>query len=384
MKILTYNEIDKHQWQALVDQSPTASWFQTHEAYEFYKSVPEEMMPFVVGVSECKVEGVECKGTENSGAELQASTPYTLHQTPSLKGVVVGYITNANNPIKQFLTRRAIIIGGPLLAEDISDEALEVLLKAVKECKVESVKCKGTENGKAEPLASTPYTLHSTPIYIETRNFHDYSKWRNVFEKCGFAYQPHLNFHVDTSSVEVVDKNLGKSRKRDIRTTIRDGVTPVLEPTIEQVHEYYAILKDLYTTKVKTPLFGWHFFEQLYHSPSGRFILTEYQGKIIGGTVCVVLPNKAVYEWFVCGVDGVYEHIFPSSYATYLGIRYAAENGCQIFDMMGAGKPEEAYGVRDFKARFGGEQVEHGRYLHVRKPLLYKIGKLGVTLLKKR
>ena len=112
--------------------------------------------------------------------------------------------------------------------------------------------------------------------------------------------------------------------------------------------------------------------------------MTEYQGKIIGGTVCVVLPNKAVYEWFVCGVDGVYEHIFPSSYATYLGIRYAAENGCQIFDMMGAGKPEEAYGVRDFKARFGGEQVEHGRYLYVRNPLLYKMGKLGVKLLKKR
>ena len=381
LKILTHNEIDKHQWQALMEQFATATWFQTPEAYEFYKSVPEEMMPFVVGVSECKVEGVECKGPENSGAELQASTPYTLHHTPSLKGVVVGYITRAHNPLKQFFTRRAIIIGGPLLAEDISDEALVELLMAIRQL---GDKAKGKKNSKAVTTASTPYTLHSTPIYIETRNFHDYSKWRHVFEQCGFNYQPHLNFHVDTTSVEVVDKNLGKSRKRDIRTTIRDGVTPVLEPTIDQVREYYAILKDLYTTKVKTPLFGWHFFEQLYHSPGGRFILTEYQGKIIGGTVCVVLPNKAVYEWFVCGEDGVYEHIFPSSYATYLGIHYAAENGCKIFDMMGAGKPEEAYGVRDFKARFGGEQVEHGRYLCVRKPLLYKIGKLGVTLLKKR
>ncbi len=358
IKILTYHEIDIQQWNELVQSSPTATWFQTPEAYQFYSSVPEEMTPFAIGVTDNK-----------------------------LTGVIVGYITNANNPIKQFLTRRAIIIGGPLLADDISDEALTALLKAVKECKVESVKCKGTENGRADALASrlialSPHRL--TPIYIETRNFHDYSQWKSVFEQCGFAYLPHLNFHVDTSSVEVVDKNLGKSRKRDIRTTIRDGVTPVLEPTIEQVREYYAILKDLYTTKVKTPLFGWHFFEQLYHSPSGRFILTEYQGKIIGGTVCVVLPNRAIYEWFVCGVDGVYEHIFPSSYATYLGIRYAAENGCQIFDMMGAGKPEEAYGVRDFKARFGGEQVEHGRYLCVRKPLLYKIGKLGVKLLKKR
>ena len=352
IKIQTYNEIDKQQWQLLTEQSPTATWFQTPEAYQFYSSVPEEMTPFAIGVTDNK-----------------------------LTGVIVGYITNANNPIKQFLTRRAIIIGGPLLAEDISDEALTALLMAIRQL---GDKAKGKKNSKAVTIASTPYTLHSTPIYIETRNFHDYSKWKSVFEQCGFTYQPHLNFHVDTCSVEVVDKNLGKSRKRDIRTTIRDGVTPVLNPTIEQVRAYYAILKDLYTTKVKTPLFSWHFFEQLYHTTNGRFILTEYQGKIIGGTVCVVLPNKAVYEWFVCGVDGVYEHIFPSSYATYLGIRYAAESGCQIFDMMGAGKPEEEYGVRDFKARFGGEQVEHGRYLCVRKPLLYKIGKLGVTLLKKR
>ena len=365
--LLTYSDIDPQQWQSLVERSPYATWFQTPEAYRFYAANPEEMMPFAIGVAEeCKVDSVKCKGKENGKADIPASrliasSPYRL------KAVCVGYVTKEKSALKQFFTRRAIIIGGPLLAEDISEEALSALLNTVKN--LPSLQGRAGER---------------LPIYIETRNFHDYSKWRHIFEQCGFTYQPHLNFHVDTTSVEVVDKNLGKSRKRDIRTTIRDGVTPVLNPTIEQVREYYAILKDLYTTKVKTPLFSWHFFEQLYHTAHGRFILTEYQGKIIGGTVCVVLPNRAVYEWFVCGVDGVYEHIFPSSYATYLGIRYAAENGCQIFDMMGAGKPEEAYGVRDFKARFGGEQVEHGRYLCVRKPLLYWIGKTGVKMLKRR
>ena len=374
IKIQTYNEIDKQQWQLLIEQSPTATWFQTPEAYEFYAANSEEMTPFVYGIEEDEVKGerLEVKGTGNSKADKQTSR---------LKAVCIGYVTKEKSALKQFLTRRAIIIGGPLLVGDISDEALTALLMAIRQL---GDKAKGKKNSKAQPLASTPYTLHSTPIYIETRNFHDYSKWRNVFEQCGFTYQPHLNFHVDTSSEEIVDKNLGKSRKRDIRTTIREGVTSVLSPTIEQVHAYYLILKELYTNKVKTPLFSWHFFEQLYHTTNGRFILTEYQGKIIGGTVCVILPGKALYEWFVCGVDGVYEHIFPSSYATYLGIRYAAEHGCQIFDMMGAGKPEEAYGVRDFKARFGGEQVEHGRYLYIRKPLLYWIGKIGVKLLKKK
>ena len=386
IKVLTYNEINKQQWQALIDRSPYATWFQTPEAYEFYASNPEEMTPFAIGVEEkeCKVESLKFKGEENSEAETTASTPYTLHPTPALKGVIVGYITRERNSIKQLLTCRAIIIGGPLLADDATDEEVAALLKAVAECRAYSVECKGNENSKAVTSASTPYTLRPTPIYIETRNFHDYSKWRNIFEANGFAYQPHLNFHVDTSSVEMVDKNLGKSRKRDIRTTIRDGVTPVYQPTLNQIKEYYQILLNLYTTKVKTPLFSWNFFEQLHRTEHARFILTEYQGRIIGGTVCVELPNRALYEWFACGKDGLYDHIYPSCYATYLGIKYAAESGCQIFDMMGAGKPDEAYGVRDFKAKFGGELVEHGRFLCVRKPLLYKLGKLGVKILKKR
>ena len=344
IKQLTYFDINPQQWQALVEQSPYATWFQTPEAYEFYAAVGGELIPFAFGVEE--YEGDEAM--RRSGDEAKGR----------LVGVIVGYTTKEKNPIKQLLTCRAIIIGGPLLAEDISDEALAALLKAIRR-------------------------LGDKAIYVETRNFHDYSKWRNLFEANGFAYQPHLNFHVDTSSVEVVDKNLGKSRKRDIRTTIREGVTPVMQPTIEQVREYYQILHTLYTTKVKTPLFSWHFFEQLYHTEHARFILTEYQGRIIGGTVCVELPNRTLYEWFACGEDGVYNHIYPSCYATYLGIQYAAESGCQIFDMMGAGKPDEAYGVRDFKAKFGGELVEHGRFLCIRKPLLYWIGKMGVKWLKR-
>lgn len=328
----SYKEIDASLWNALVQKSDTATWFQTPEAYTFYASLPDELKPFVYGVSE---DG-------------------------QLSGIVVGYITQEKSRLKQFFTRRAIIIGGPLLDDTISSEALSALLQ--------TVRCE----------------LSKQAIYIETRNFNDYSRWKDIFRTQGFSYQPHLNFHVHTTDEMEVERNIGKNRKRDIKTTIRDGVVPVMQPSIEQVREYYSILQHLYKTKVKTPLFSRHFFEHLYHTAHGHFFLTEYHGRIIGGTVCVCLENKAVYEWFVCGEDGVYEHIFPSSYATYLGIRYAAENKYPIFDMMGAGKPNETYGVRDFKARFGGEQVEHGRFLCVCQPLLYNIGKIGVKLLKKK
>ena len=345
MQILNNSEIDKTQWSRLVKASVTGTWFQTPEAYDFFASMPELFKPFVLGVA-----------SDPAGAQTQ------------LRGVCVGYVTVEKNPIKQFFTRRGIIIGGPCLADDATEEEVEALMSAVKE------------------------QLRSKAIYIETRNFNDYSRWRDAFAKAGFSYQPHLNFHVDTSSVEIVEANLGKSRKRDIRTTIREGVTitSIYDLGLQiddferarMVHEYYAILKDLYITKVKTPLFPESFFQTLVKIPDARFLLTELNGKIIGGTVCVAQEGKCLYEWFACGEDGVYPHVFPSCYATYAGIRYAAEHNMPRFDMMGAGKPNETYGVRDFKAKFGGKEVEYGRFVCITKTLLYKIGVLGVKILK--
>ena len=49
IKILTYDQIDKQQWQELIEASATATWFQTDEAYRFYASV-SEMIPFATAV----------------------------------------------------------------------------------------------------------------------------------------------------------------------------------------------------------------------------------------------------------------------------------------------------------------------------------------------
>lgn len=339
MKILSINNIDRNEWSRLVAVSATGTWFQTPEAYEFFKSMPDLFRPFAIGVT-----------CDPAGTQTQ------------LRAVCIGYVTMEKSALKRMMTRRAIIIGGPSLANDCSNEEVSLLLSTLR-----------------QQLS----TGANAPIYIETRNFNDYSRWKSAFAATGFEYKAHLNFHVDTSSVEVVEANLGKSRKRDIRTSLRDGATIIKKPTLEQVREYYAILEHLYKTRVKTPLFPFSFFERLWEHKDGRFILVALNNEIIGGTVCVEQEGKCLYEWFACGRDGEWKTIFPSTLATYSGIRYAAEHNCPRFDMMGAGKPDEAYGVRDFKAKFGGTEVEYGRFLCITKPLLYKIGVLGVMLLKK-
>ena len=325
-----FDRIDRKSWDDLVEESPVATWFQTPEAYLFFSLLNEIWAPFVVAI-------------ENESG---------------LRGVAVGIIQKDGGKLKQFLSRRAIIMGGPVLADDITNEELAFLLNAISK------------------------HLQGKAIYIETRNFNDYGRWRPVFEANGFGYDPHLNFHVHCDNWEEVERRIGKHRRRYIRLSIREGVTVVESPSLDQVRQYYAILEDLYRTKVKMPLYPWHFFEQLYKLDTSRFILIEYDGQIIGGSVCVCLNDRGVYEWFACGKDGVYKNVHPSSMTKYAGMKFAHDHHYPIFDMMGAGKPDEKYGVRDFKAEFGGEMVEHGRYRYVANKPLYALGKIGVKLLK--
>lgn len=330
LKVIEVREIDMVAWEALVKASPVATWFQTHEAYDFFKSLSF-------------VEVFAC-GVLNDGV---------------LKGVAVGYIQKEGGRLKQFFSRRAILLGGPLLSDDITDEELSALLGVIKT------------------------RLNRKAIYIETRNFNDYSRWRKAFATCGFDYEAHLNFHVATESVEQAQENIGKHRWRAIRISLRDGARIVENPTWQQVERFYTLLEDLYKTKVKTPLFPLEFFRKLYDSESARYFLVEFKGEILGGSLCVCLEGKTVYEWAKCGLDSYKKNIRPSSVATWEGIRYAAENGYARYDFMGAGKPDEVYGVRDFKAEFGGELVEHGRFVHVCHPLLFGLGKCAVKILKK-
>ncbi len=337
MQVITdIAQINLQQWEQLIEESPTATWFQTLEAYHFYASVPDILTPFVVA---CRDD--------------------VVHR---LKGVIVGYVTKEQNPIKQFFSRRAIILGGPLLAKDITEEELTVLLNAIR---------------NFEPLNIQTFK----PIYLEMRNFNSFVQWKEIFEACGFAYQPHLNFHVDTS-LESLEANISKARRRDIVSSFEQGVEILEHPSLEQVRDYYDILVELYRTKIKTPLFPWAFFEALYHIKSAIFLLVKKDGVIIGGGTYVSLAGRTCYAWWGGGKSHLPKGIHPLFVANYEAMRYAANHDMPLFDMMGAGKPNEQYGVRESKKQFGGTLVEHGRFLYICKPILYRIGTLVIHILK--
>ena len=54
-----------------------------------------------------------------------------------------------------------------------------------------------------------------------------------------------------------------------------------------------------------------------------------------------------------------------------------------MYDFGGAGKPDEEYGVRDFKAKFGGELVCYGRNTCVHAPVLLQFSRFGYDILRR-
>lgn len=333
--------------------------------------MPELFEPFVFALaSKPESDSLPTRGTIISGTkdkEIMQGKPESdsglMDGVQMLRGVCVGYVTREKNRVKQFFTRRAIITGGVCLAEDAGNEEVKELLMAVRE------------------------RLNSKTIYIEMRNFEDYSKWKEAFEAAGFEYKKHLNFHVDPAITQ-----LSENRKRQVRKS--DAISELAISELE-VKEWYGILEQLYRTKVRMPLWPEKFFLEAYRQGVGKFMLVKHEEKVIGGSMIVALTSErmneltnerkgCVYEWFECGLNSEYKDQYPSVMATYAGIQWAKEHGCARYDMMGAGEPGVPYGVRDFKAEFGGKLVEHGRFLCVTKPLLYKIGAWGVKLLRGR
>jgi len=328
MKLLKGNEIDIEKWQQLVDQSPNASFFQSKACYDFYCSL-SFLEPFLIGVEE----------------------------NNKLIALVCGYVIADGNKIKQFFSRRAIVPGGLLINSECPETAIEVLLN-------ETIK-----------------SLKKKAIYIEFRNYSDYRKHKSSIEKTGFLYQSHLNFHLSVTPIENVLSNISESKLRQIKQSEKVGIVCEEVKNELDIQLFYNQLNNIYTSKIKTPLFPIEFFLKIANQEFSKFYIIKSGEKIKGGIVCVY-DHKKVYEWFVCGNDAEKSSIYPSVYATWAGIKFASENGFEVFDFMGAGKPGKNYGVRDFKAKFGGELVEHGRFLYICSPLLYFIGKTVIKLIK--
>lgn len=212
-------------------------------------------------------------------------------------------------------------------------------------------------------------------LFTELRNLSDLSDVQPTLADNGFVYEGHLNYLIDLARpVEEIMQGIGARTRKNIRRALRDEQMQVIEANQrEQVGICYELLQKTYRA-AQVPLADRSLFEAafdvLYPKGMVKFLLVKVGEAYAAGSVELVFKDT-IYGWYG-GLDRAFSNHNPNELLTWYILEWGARNGFKVYDFGGAGKPDEEYGVREFKAKFGGELVNFGRNTCVHSPLLLK------------
>lgn len=222
-------------------------------------------------------------------------------------------------------------------------------------------------------------------LFTEIRNMHSTESFKPDIIAAGYKYEEYLNYIVDIKrDVQSIFRSFSESRRRNIRALEKMGVYVEEVAAMKDVETVYEILDQTYS-RVQVPLADISLFESLmkhlFKKNMTKFFLAKLKDQVLAALV-TLLYKDVIYTWYHGSVSEFYK-ISPESLLIWHIMKWGALNGYKSLDFGGAGRPNENYGVRDFKARFKGECVNYGRYIKVYSPVRLKLSKLGYQLYRK-
>jgi serine/alanine adding enzyme len=320
---------DRKKWEDYVFAHPCGNIFQTTCMFDVYKSTPH-----------CTAGVITL---ENATKNIVGLIVYSIIKEPG---------------IKSSFSKRAIITGGPLVIND-DPVYTQTLLKNYKKI----IKKTGA-------------------IYSELRNLYDIKALRTALEKEQFVYEDHLTIHMDlTQSVEALENALHRGRASNIKRAIKKNVTIDFVSSPEELNQVYLLIKDTYE-RIGLPSPSPELFLNTakFMQEKVKFIAAFLDGKMIGCRVYLIYKDM-LYDWYAAS-DRDFSGFHPSDLMPWKGMLWAKENNVKIYDFAGAGKPGKEYSVREYKLKFGGALLNLGRYQCIHKPLLFRVGVLGMKIYK--
>jgi len=332
MDITVVHALHEEQWRRFVDEHPQGNIFHTPEMSRVFQ---------------------QAKGHR---PDLWAALDNNNRPLALLLPVRVTVMDGLLAP----LTRRSVVYGGPL-CETTSEgvAALRHLLATY-----------NREGGRGS-------------LFTELRNQSDTELFQPVLQQLGYRYETYENFLVNLNlPVEQVWHSVKKSARKNIRRALNKG-----QLTIEEVQErgqiatWYSLLQRTYH-KAHVPLADISLFcsafDTLYPRRMIQFLWGRVDNTYVAASVAL-LYKGVIYGWYR-GFDRRYASYLPNDLMVWHLLEWGAGNGYHHFDFGGAGRPDEKYGPREFKAKFGGELVEFGRNICVHSKLRFRMSQLGYRL----
>lgn len=252
------------------------------------------------------------------------------------------------------LTSRSIIYGGILGADTLS-----------------------SNNSLGHLMNIYNTSVRDRVLFTEIRNMSAPGQSRKELERCGYRCEDYLNYLIDLRRpLDDIFGDFSSSCRRNIRKSERKGVLIEEITNKEELRVLYELLRKTYS-RAKVPLADFSLFASAFDKLDSRdmvkFFLAKSGERYIAGRVILLFKGKII-DWYA-GSDRAHSNSYPNEMLVYHILKWGSENGFHTFDFGGAGRPEEKYGVRDFKARFGGKLVSYGRYVQVGSPGSLEISK---------
>jgi lipid II:glycine glycyltransferase (peptidoglycan interpeptide bridge formation enzyme) len=334
MKIaFSHTEINLSAWQQFVDVQPDSTFFHTPEYYHAFQPDEQSKSQVIAVLSDAD--------------EVLALSVFIIYKE---KGV------------KSYVSRRAIAMAPPIVKEN--DAGLYQLI-----------------------LSEQNKFLKRKVIYCEIRNINK-ENLHFDYARSDFQLQKHLNI---INTLNFPKENLFMKMDSYIRNRVRKAEKDQFSfqnLSFKDEFSIHKLLSQLYK-RIQLPFFSEAVFKGFYTDLLKQKKIIAYgvfKGKELVSTMLVSLHQNTWYCWYMAtsrsvGNNGCAEFLVWNVFSE------AQKQGVVLFDWGGAGKPNEKYGVRDFKKKFGGEIIEQYRALRVYKPVLYRLAKIAlkfIQLLKKK
>jgi serine/alanine adding enzyme len=286
-----------------------------------------------------------------------------LRESGELVGSVLFYDITDKTPVPGFTVTRRIVMGGPLVKGENNQEI----------------------EGRIKELLVHVIDAGKKPLFVEVRNLSDVSGSAKAFESCDFEFEDHLNFLFDLATGEEgLMRQMSSSGRRMVKKSLSGDLRVSLAKDVSEVDSFFEMLRESYETKA-LPIADVSLFRACFEvlgDSHCRFLLAKDRSdKIMAGRLELV-EGGTMYDWYAASrPEGL--SMRPNELLVWSAFQEAIRMGLSRFDFGGAGRPDEKYGVREFKEKFGGRRVNFGRYILITKRLTMQLASKGYELKKK-
>lgn len=284
-----------------------------------------------------------------------------LEDNDEIIGSVIFFDVIHSTPVPGVSARRRVVIGGPLIKSSLDNP-----------CYPEYVRM----------MLDEVIGRNRKPFFVEIRNTFDTQNIMRGFELVGFHFEDHLNYIIDLSKEEdELLRDMSSSGRRMVKKSLKEGLIVQNGNSLKEIEEFYGVISEMYSRK-ELPLADISLFKSCFEVLGNQycryFLAKDETERVVAGRL-ELIAGGTMFDWYAAA-DSECLAKRPNELLIWSALTEGKRLGLSRFDFGGAGRIDEEYGVREFKRKFGGQEVNYGRYFIPVRPIATSIARKGLKL----